>query len=174
MNVAIGLGSNLDDPREQVIQALAQLGRLPSTRLRRHSALYASAPIGPQDQPDFINAVALLETGLPPLPLLDALQHLEHAAGRVRHRRWGERTLDLDILLWNGQCIDQPRLTVPHPQLTHRAFVLRPLLDLDAHRALPNGTPLADHWPAVADQPLRRLSCLKEDQLADRTHSPAP
>lgn len=174
MAVVVGLGSNLDNPQHQVTQALARLAALPATRLLHHSALYASAPVGPQDQPDFINAVAILETSLAPLPLLDALQTLEHDAGRVRQRYWGERTLDLDILLWDQQRLHLPRLQVPHPELTRRAFALRPLLDLDDHWTLPDGTPLVDHWPAVADQPLRRLSCLKEDQLADRTHQPAP
>lgn len=170
MAVAIGLGSNLADPIRQVLNALNALSDLPETRLTRHSALYQSSPVGPQDQPDFINAVALLETRLSPLPLLDALQSLEHAAGRIRHRHWGERTLDLDILLWHDQRIDLPRLRVPHPHLRQRAFVLRPLLDLVPAATLPDGTRLQAHWAAVADQPLLRLSCLKEDQRADPTH----
>lgn len=170
MAVAIGLGSNLADPVHQVRHALGDLGDLPDTCLIRHSALYQSSPVGPQDQPDFINAVALLDTRLAPPSLLDLLQSLEQAAGRVRRRHWGERTLDLDILLWHDQCIDLPRLQVPHPQMCRRAFVLRPLLDLIPAATLPDGTRLQDHWMAVTDQPLRRLSCLKEDQLAQRTH----
>ncbi len=166
MSVLIGLGSNLDDPRQQVTAALRALAALPQTRLRRHSALYLSAPVGPADQPDFINAVAELDTELTPLALLDALQGLEQAAGRVRRRHWGERTLDLDILLWDEQTLDHPRLVIPHPEMTRRAFVLRPLLDLWPHSRLPDGTPLADYWPQVADQPLRRLDDLPENRLA--------
>ncbi|MGB1202669.1 MAG: 2-amino-4-hydroxy-6-hydroxymethyldihydropteridine diphosphokinase, partial [Alloalcanivorax venustensis] len=143
---------------------------LPETRLVGHSDLYASAPVGPQDQPDFINAVAALETTLAPLALLDALQQLENAAGRERHRHWGERTLDLDILLWDQRTLDLPRLTVPHPELTRRAFVIGPLLDLLPDCRLPDGTPVADYWPAVAAQPLQRLHCLEENHFADRTH----
>jgi len=168
--VVIGLGSNLEHPRQQLHDALAALAALPDTRLARHSDLYASAPVGPQDQPDFINAVAVLETGLSPLDLLDTLQALEHTAGRVRRRHWGERTLDLDILLWADTRLDLPRLTVPHPRLTERAFVLGPLIDLLPDCRLPDGTPVADYWAAVAAQPLQRLHCLEEDQFADRTH----
>ncbi|HEX5676479.1 MAG TPA: 2-amino-4-hydroxy-6-hydroxymethyldihydropteridine diphosphokinase [Alcanivorax sp.] len=168
--VVIGLGGNLADPRRQLCRALEALAALPGTRLARHSDLYASAPVGPQDQPDFINAVAVLDTTLAPLALLDALQGLETAAGRERHRHWGERTLDLDILLWDDQVIDLPRLTVPHPQLTQRAFVIGPLVDLLPDCRLPDSTPVADYWPAVAAQPLQRLHCLEEDQFADRTH----
>lgn len=165
--VVIGLGSNLNDPRAQVTAALQALRDLPDTGLIGHSDLYGSAPVGPQDQPDYINAVALLETGLDPLALLDALQGLEQAAGRERRRHWGERTLDLDLLLWGEATIRLPRLVVPHPEMTHRAFVLRPLLDRLPDCRLPDGTPLADHWPSVADQPLHRLNCLEEDQFAD-------
>tara|TARA_R100001143_G_scaffold36203_1_gene33711 strand:- start:1135 stop:1644 length:510 start_codon:yes stop_codon:yes gene_type:complete len=168
--VVIGLGGNLADPRRRLCQALAALAALPDTRLVSHSDLYASAPVGPQDQPDFINAVAALETSLTPLALLDALQGLENAAGRERHRHWGERTLDLDILLWGDQAIDLPRLSVPHPEFTRRAFVIGPLLDLLPDCRLPDGTPVADYWPAVAAQPLQRLHSLEENHFADRTH----
>lgn len=170
MGVLIGLGSNLDGPQRRVIAALRALAALPKCRLLRHSGLYQSAPVGPVDQPDFINAVAELETLLPPLALLDALQDLERAAGRVRRRHWGERTLDLDILLWDDQTLALPRLTIPHPEITRRAFVLRPLLDRWPHSRLPDGTALADYWHQVADQPLQRLNRLKEDRYADRTH----
>lgn len=166
MSVLIGLGSNLGDPRQQVTTALQALAALPQTRLRRHSCLYLTAPVGPADQPDFINAVAELDTELAPLALLDALQDLEQAAGRIRRRHWGERTLDLDILLWDDQTLNHPRLTIPHPEMTRRAFVLRPLLDLLPQSRLPNGILLADYWPQVADQPLRRLPDLPENRFA--------
>lgn len=167
MSVLIGLGSNLQDPQQQVNKALQALATLPRCRLLHHSDLYRSAPVGPADQPDFINAIAEIETTLVPLALLDTLQSVEHAAGRKRRRHWGERTLDLDILLWDDRRMSLPRLTIPHPEITRRAFVLRPLLDCLPYSHLPDGTALVDYWPQVADQPLERLYCLKEDRFAD-------
>lgn len=122
----IGLGSNLESPIVQVREALNELAMLPLSRLVAASSLYASRPVGPQDQPDFINAVAALETQLSPLALLDQLQALEQQHRRRRQRRWGPRTLDLDLLLYANDTIDTPRLRVPHPQITARAFVLLP------------------------------------------------
>ncbi len=126
----IGLGSNLDDPRGQLRRAAAALAELPQSRLVALSGHYGSSPLGPQDQPDYVNAAARLDTALEPLALLDALQAIENAQGRVRARRWGERTLDLDLLLYGRQRIDLPRLQVPHPGLPQRAFVLCPLAEI--------------------------------------------
>jgi 2-amino-4-hydroxy-6-hydroxymethyldihydropteridine diphosphokinase len=126
----IGLGSNLDAPIEQVRQALSELDMLPLSRLLASSSLYTSRPVGPQDQPDFINAVAALETLLSPLALLDQLQALEQQHRRRRQRHWGPRTLDLDLLLYSNTLINTPRLRVPHPQMTARAFVLAPLAEI--------------------------------------------
>src|SRR3954464_10658262 len=117
----IGIGSNLDDPYAQVTQAFAELGKMPSTSLLKRSAIYRSRAVGPGDQPDYINAAALLETQLTPLALLDALQAIEHMHKRVRIEHWGPRTLDLDILLLDGQTIASERLTVPHPFLAQRS-----------------------------------------------------
>ncbi len=139
----IGLGSNLDDPRGHVEDALAELDCLPLTRCVAASRLYASRPLGPQDQPDFINAVALVETRLSPLALLDQLQALEQRHRRVRQRRWGPRTLDLDLLLFDDSVLTLPRLTVPHPEMARRAFVLVPLLELAPDARLPDGRSLA-------------------------------
>lgn len=152
----IGLGSNLAQPRRQIEAALAALGKLASSQLLQASCLYSSAPVGPQDQPDYINAVAAIDTNLAPLDLLDALQALETAAGRKRLRRWGERTLDLDILLYGDVCIDSPRLTIPHPQLANRAFVLLPLVDIAPALSLPNGRPISSLLAGVADQSIRK------------------
>ncbi|MCL7941285.1 2-amino-4-hydroxy-6-hydroxymethyldihydropteridine diphosphokinase [Halomonas sp. ATCH28] len=138
----IGLGSNLDGPRGHVERALGELDRLPLTRRIAASRLYASVPVGPADQPDYINAVAHLETRLSPLALLDQLQALEQRHGRVRGRRWGPRTLDLDLLLFDEHRVTLPRLTVPHPQMLQRAFVLVPLAEL-APRLVLEGQPLA-------------------------------
>ena len=141
----IGLGSNLADPASQLRRALDGLARLPDSRLVDCSPFYGSKPVGPADQPDFINAVAALDTDLPPLTLLDALQRLEQDAGRERLRHWGERTLDLDLLLYGEQTIEHPRLTVPHPRMLERAFVLVPLAALTPALTLPDGSTLASH-----------------------------
>ncbi|MDR5903302.1 2-amino-4-hydroxy-6-hydroxymethyldihydropteridine diphosphokinase [Halomonas icarae] len=140
----VGLGSNLESPRRQVESAIEALDRLPLTRRVAASPLYASRPVGPQDQPDFINAVVCLETRLSPLALLDQLQALEQRHRRVRARRWGPRTLDLDLLLFGDSTLCLPRLTVPHPEMTQRTFVLLPLLDVDPRLRLPDGRRLAD------------------------------
>ncbi|MEB3767446.1 2-amino-4-hydroxy-6-hydroxymethyldihydropteridine diphosphokinase [Acinetobacter sp. MD2] len=124
----IGLGSNLGDSLQILQQAVVQLQTLGAVRV---SKLYSTPPMGPQDQPDYLNAALELETTLEPLALLDCLQQFEQDAGRVRLRRWGERTLDLDLLLYGQQQIQHPRLTVPHIGLFERDFVLVPLLDLD-------------------------------------------
>lgn len=151
----IGLGSNLGDPRRQVERALEALDRLPLTRRAATSRLYASRPLGPQDQPDFINAVALLETRLSPLALLDQLQALEQRHRRVRQRRWGPRTLDLDLLLFDDRRLALPRLTVPHPEMTHRAFVMVPLAELAPSLRLPDGRRVSELARALDDGNLR-------------------
>lgn len=125
----IGLGSNLGDSRQILTQAVSRLSTLGPVKVSR---LYQSPPMGPQDQPHYYNAVAQLETVLEPLPLLDQLQAFEQEAGRVRLRRWGERTLDLDLLIYGQQSIQHERLNVPHIGLLERDFVVIPLLDLDA------------------------------------------
>lgn len=126
----IGLGANVGDPLRQLREAVQALTALPGSRPGPVSPLYRSAPLGPQDQPDFLNAVAVLDTTLAPLELLDALQRIEAAAGRVRDRHWGPRTLDLDLLLYADRQLALPRLTVPHPGIAGRPFVLWPLADL--------------------------------------------
>lgn len=127
----IGLGSNQDQPVRQVRTACRELASLPATRLLACSPLYKSAPLGPPDQPDYINAVAALETGLAPSVLLTELQALEVRHGRVRGAlRWGPRSLDLDLLLYGNAVIDTPDLRVPHPGLPERVFVLYPLVDI--------------------------------------------
>ncbi|QDK96754.1 2-amino-4-hydroxy-6-hydroxymethyldihydropteridine diphosphokinase [Acinetobacter tandoii] len=124
----IGLGSNLGDSRQILTEAIQKLASLGSVQT---SKLYQSPPMGPQDQPHYLNAVARLETDLPALSLLDQLQQFEQEAGRVRLRRWGERTLDLDVLLYGDEQIQNERLTVPHIGILERDFVVIPLLDLD-------------------------------------------
>lgn len=138
MYAYIGLGSNLDDPIEQVKTALCNLQSLPYSHLDDWSSLYASAPMGPQDQPDYINAVAVIETALSAHQLLDALQAIEQNHGRIRKRHWGERTLDLDILLYGQEIVNDSRLQIPHPGLALRAFVLYPLAEISPDLNIPN------------------------------------
>ena len=133
----IGLGSNLDNPESQVKTAIEALANLSQIRLQDRSSLYRSAPMGPQDQPDYVNAVVKLSTGLEPEALLDKLQGIERAQGRVRTQRWGPRTLDLDILLY-GQCVvATERLKIPHPGIAERSFVLYPLAEINGQLEIP-------------------------------------
>ncbi len=138
----IGLGSNLEDPLAQVSTALQELKLLPDTTLAARSSLYRSDPVGPPGQPDYINAVAALDTRLEPEALLDALQAIEQMHQRVRKIHWGPRTLDLDLLLYGDQVISTPRLTVPHAYMTERNFVLWPLAELAPELILPDGRSL--------------------------------
>ncbi len=144
VRVYIGLGSNLDDPLSQVQTAIDELASLPQSRLHAVSPLSRTPPLGPADQPDYINAVAAIDTDLEPLALLDQLQRIEQHHGRVRGRlRWGPRTLDLDILLYGDHLITNERLTVPHPGLRERPFVIFPLLAIAPELILPDGTSIA-------------------------------
>jgi 2-amino-4-hydroxy-6-hydroxymethyldihydropteridine diphosphokinase len=153
----IGLGSNLDDPESQVRRACAELAQIADSRLVAVSPLYRSEPLGPPGQPDYINAVARLATTLSPERLLDALQAIEQAHGRVRKERWGARTLDLDVLLYGEQVIDSARLTVPHPHMSGRAFVLYPLADIAPELVVPGLGPLVGLLAACPAEGLERL-----------------
>lgn len=126
----IGLGSNLDQPLQQVTKASTDIAALAQVEQLALSPLYSSQPVGPQDQPDYINAVMRIKTSLSALELLRQLQQIEHAHNRVRLERWGARTLDLDVLLYDEQIINLPDLRVPHPEMAHRGFVLYPLADI--------------------------------------------
>ncbi|MDS7932106.1 2-amino-4-hydroxy-6-hydroxymethyldihydropteridine diphosphokinase [Acinetobacter sp. V91_7] len=145
----IGLGSNLGDSRQILSEAIAKLKTLGMVKVSR---LYQSPPMGPQDQPNYLNAVAELNTDLAPLDLLDHLQRFEQEAGRVRLRRWGERTLDLDLLIYGNEKIQNERLTVPHIGILQRDFVVIPLLDLDADLQ-------------INDQPLKNLELIQQPTL---------
>ena len=128
--VYIGLGSNLDTPKQQLTSAIQALKNLPGSVWGIVSSFYLSKPMGPQDQPDYINAVAMIKTELTPHQLLDELQEIENQQGRVRKQRWGARTLDLDVLLYGQQFISDERLQVPHPGIAERNFVLFPLAEI--------------------------------------------
>jgi 2-amino-4-hydroxy-6-hydroxymethyldihydropteridine diphosphokinase len=139
----IALGSNLQDPLGQLQQATITIGALDNSEIKACSGVYRSAAVGPGDQPDYLNAVLELETALTPLALLDALQAIENQQGRERSVRWGARTLDLDIILYGQQSLDTPRLTIPHPRMTQRNFVLYPLADIcPPNLMLPGGVEL--------------------------------
>ena len=126
----VALGSNLGDPRAHVVRAVRWLDAVPGVRVVARSRLHRTAPVGPP-QPDYVNAVVRVVTTLPPLALLRALQALEAAAGRQRRVRWGARTLDLDLIAWGERTLAHPDLTLPHPRMHERAFVLAPLCDID-------------------------------------------
>ncbi|MBP6724359.1 MAG: 2-amino-4-hydroxy-6-hydroxymethyldihydropteridine diphosphokinase [Halioglobus sp.] len=139
----VGLGSNLQQPLLQLQRALIAIAQLPSSQLLRVSSVYRSAAVGPGEQPDYLNAALQLDTRLQPAELLAALQAIEQAQGRVRTIRWGARTLDLDILLYGDRQIATSSLTIPHPELQRRNFVLYPLAEIAGpHLVLPDGTEL--------------------------------
>lgn len=151
----IGLGSNLEQPSAQIARAFTALGRLPGTRLLARSSLYRSRPLGDLDQPDYLNAVAVLETELDAHALLDALQAIEAAHGRIRNAgRWAARTLDLDLLVFGDERHDDARLTVPHPAMAERDFVLYPLFEIAPGLEIPGIGPLR---ACLAACPLRGI-----------------
>ena len=179
----IGLGSNLANPLRQLQRACRALEELPDSRLLRCSAFYRSRPLqtgtetGPAgsavEQPEYINAVAAVETGLAPLALLDALLAIEQDQGRIRNgQRWGARTLDLDILLYGQEIITESRLTVPHPGMAEREFVLYPLAQIAPRLVLPDGRPLSG---LLAKCPLRGMQQLDTgpelERMDDKAYS---
>lgn len=142
--VYIAVGSNLNDPVAQTKKAIEALKTLPKTQFIAASSLYSSAPMGPEDQPDYINAVVAIETELAPDELLNSTQQIELLHGRVRkEERWGPRTLDLDIILYGNEMIATERLTIPHYGMKEREFVLYPLYEIAPELILPDGTELA-------------------------------
>jgi 2-amino-4-hydroxy-6-hydroxymethyldihydropteridine diphosphokinase len=148
----VGIGSNLEDPVRQVREALRELDRLPHTRVVKQSSLYRSAPVGHAAQPDFINAVAQLETGLPAERLLAELQGIEAHHGRQRSFPNAPRTLDLDLLLYGRTELSSPELTVPHPRMHERAFVLKPLLEIAPDIAIPQRGPARSLLQSCSEQ----------------------
>jgi 2-amino-4-hydroxy-6-hydroxymethyldihydropteridine diphosphokinase len=162
----IALGSNMDSPHSQLDSALEALAQHPHIEITGVSSRYQTPPIGPQ-QPDFINAAAQLSTDLSPLALLDALQAIEQQQNRVRSIHWGPRTLDLDILLYNNLVgdplvIESERLTIPHPRIGERAFVLVPLADLNPQLALPSGETVAQLLANCSQQGIVKTSIGKD------------
>lgn len=158
MHIAfIGLGSNLGDPKSKVREGCAALAALPQVQLAAASSLYRSAPVGHADQPDFVNAVAQLVTALRPQALLASLLAIEKRFGRERSLRNAARTLDLDLLLYDADEIDEPGLVVPHPRMHERAFVLVPLLEIAPACVIPGRGPAADWLLRCRDQAIDKL-----------------
>jgi 2-amino-4-hydroxy-6-hydroxymethyldihydropteridine diphosphokinase len=154
MKAFVGLGSNLGERETMIRLALDDLSRLPATRLVRASSLYDTEPVGDVEQPNFLNAVAEVETDLTARQLLWNLQLIERRLGRTRTRRWGPRTIDLDLLLYGRLIVDEPDLQVPHPELTRRSFVLVPLAELDPLLVHPvTGQTLLAHIAALKTRP---------------------
>jgi 2-amino-4-hydroxy-6-hydroxymethyldihydropteridine diphosphokinase len=155
----VGLGANLGEAAQTLREALRELDALPATRLLRASRLYRTPAWGVQAQPDFVNAVAMLETALPPRDLLDALLALERAHGRDRthETRWGPRTLDLDLLVHGDAHIDEPGLRVPHPHLHERAFVLLPLAEIAPDAIVPGAGRVRELAAAMAGEGIQAI-----------------
>ncbi len=155
----IGLGSNLSEPVAQVQAAIHEITNITQINVMRVSSLYLSKPMGPQDQGDYINAVLALETSLSAIKLLDALQAIENEAGRVRkENRWGARVLDLDILLFGAEIINNPRLTIPHYGIKEREFVLTPLAEIAPNLILPGGESVKVLSQDIANNAMVKLS----------------
>ncbi len=162
MHIAyIGLGSNLQNPIQQITQALLELDQMDNSYLLAYSSLYQSSAMTLDDnsepQEDYINAVAKIATRLEPLQLLDKLQAIENSHERVREKRWGARTLDLDILLYDHTIMETERLTIPHYGIGQRDFVLKPLLELKQNLRMPDGSPIASLLEGSGQYNLKKL-----------------
>ena len=156
--VWVGVGANMDEPAAKVREAVARLASAPEFRTARVSSLYETAPWGKTDQAWFVNAVVELETDAAPNAVLNRLFAIEQAMGRVRHERWGPRVIDLDYLLDESETSATDRLSLPHPEVENRAFVLVPLAELRPELVLPRGEAARDRAAALAEeQPIRRL-----------------
>jgi len=145
----IGLGSNLEEPQRQLQAGFDALARLPQSQFVARSSMFRSAPVGYAEQPDFVNAVAAIHTTLSPRALLDALLEIERAHGRVRTFPNAPRTLDLDILLYGEHVINEPGLTIPHPRLAERAFVVVPLMQIAPDIVVPGQGRISELLPGV-------------------------
>ena len=153
----VGLGANIGEPRRQLRAALEELNGLPETRRAASSSFYRSAPLGNVQQPEFMNAVVQLDTSLSPEALLDGLQEIERRHGRERPFPGAPRTLDLDLLLYGSRSIDVPGLTVPHPRMHERAFVLEPLIEIAPDIAVPGRGAARELLAACRDQYVERI-----------------
>ncbi len=151
----LGLGSNIGDRGANLATALRRLGQVPTVEILKTSSIYETGPVGPQDQPDFFNQVAQAEVTCTPRQLLELIHGIEQEMGRVRTRRWGERVIDIDILLYGDQEISKPDLQIPHPCMVARQFVIVPLAEIAPDLVLPDGQRAAD--AAAGGVKVRRL-----------------
>ena len=158
--VVVSLGSNLGDRLAALNAAVGQLDAADDVRVIALSPIYETAPVGGPPQPDYLNAVALLETTRPPYDLLELTQRTEAELGRVRRVRWGARAIDIDIVMYGDEVSADERLTLPHPRAAERAFVLVPWLDVDPHAALPDGRTVSDVVAALDTSGVRARSDL--------------
>ena len=149
--VFLGIGSNLGDRWANLERAVELLGARPQIEVLRISSFYETAPVGCTEQPDFLNAVALVETSLKPRELLQAILGIENQMGRLRTIRWGPRVIDIDILLYDGEQMDEEDLCIPHPRMMERGFVLRPLAEIAPDLILPDGRTAAEAVKDVAE-----------------------
>ncbi|MDH7482022.1 MAG: 2-amino-4-hydroxy-6-hydroxymethyldihydropteridine diphosphokinase [Armatimonadota bacterium] len=156
--VFLGLGSNLGDREANIRMALDKLVSQPEVKIRAVSSFYLTAPVGFQDQPDFVNAVAAIETDLSPKELLDVVLKIEREMGRVRNFKWGPRIIDIDILLYNNVKVNTDELVIPHPRMTERAFVMAPLAEIAPDLTLPDGRTPNDVLKELKNQSVRKLS----------------
>lgn len=165
--VYIGLGANLNDPVQQLRSALSAISRIPDSQLIQYSSFYSSQPLGPSEQPEYVNAVAALNTSLAPEELLKTLQSIELEQGRKRKaERWGPRTLDLDIILFGQRIINTELLTVPHYHFHLREFVLYPLYQIAPQLVLPDGKTVKELLQTVPKNGLTELLAVKNIQIA--------
>ena len=155
----IAMGSNLGKPTDNILSALTVLNEDPRWQLLAYSSLYGSKPMGPQDQPDYVNAVCSVSTGLTAAALLQALHDIEDSFGRKRLRHWGERSLDLDLLLFGDERHQSEQLQVPHPGLYERNFVLYPLAEIEADQLLPNGITVRQQAQTLTEDGLDVIIC---------------
>ncbi len=153
----VGLGANIGEPRRQIEAAIEEMKNIPGTKVLLISGMYKSAPVGYADQPDFLNAVAQLDTGLAAEALLERLQDIEHRHGRERPFPGATRTLDLDLLLYGDQVLATPRLTVPHPRMHERRFVLAPLAEIAPQAAIPGHGSVGALLAACREQAVQRI-----------------
>ena len=147
----IGLGSNIKLPKQQIKSAIKSIAEIPEIQVLKASSLYKSKPVGPRGQNDYINAVIKIETEFMPLELLGYMQDIENQHGRIRKERWGPRTLDLDILIFGKEIIQDKNLTIPHSEIEKRPFVLVPLAEIDSNCSIP-GVGVISDLLAVNDQ----------------------
>ena len=146
----LGLGSNIGDRGANLAEAVQRLAQIPAVEIVRTSSIYETAPVGPRDQPDFLNQVTQADVTCTARRLLEYVRGIEQEMGRVRRRRWGERIIDIDILLYGDETIDEPDLQIPHPQMLARQFVLVPLAEIAPDLVLPDGRRAADAADAGA------------------------